>query len=504
MSLLGKLIRGASINVLEHGLKVVVMFFTTPLMVRCLGKEDYGTWLLAIAIIGYFYLLDLGLSFAGSRFLGNALGADDRKEYRSLVCNFFLLYNRIGLATLALTGLAICLLPLFIKNPDMVSTVRILVGGFGFVAAIRFFTRIYEVILKSHVRYDLLGFSSIAKTILQGGVVIWMLLAGYGLLPLLVAHILIDVLDQALVVIFARSVEPSLRMKGPRDGVVRIRELFRYSGSSIILNVSVSLRQGIDPLVITHVSGVTALPTYNVGVRFLSVFYDVVNAIFGGNFMAAFSQLSGRGGDGVLNQRFMQSIRYSTAVATLGGCGLMIFGSAFISRWVGPDFAASGKILWILTPAWILMLSQYPLGSLFYSQNKQHRLTVVTLALGIFNLLLSLALAWQIGWIGVVWATSLEMAVGYGLILPWLISREFKIPLRQYYWQVCVPASLITLAAAIFWLAVRSLILPAYDRLLLLSFAYLATISLVIWLLVFTKAERYHFLKILMPVSPPN
>lgn len=480
------------------------MFFTTPLMIHSLGKEDYGTWLLAIAIIGYLHLLDLGLAIAGSRFLGNALGADDRKEYRSLVSNFFLLYNRIGMATLALTGLVVWLLPLFIKDPDMASTVRILVAGFGFATAIRFFTRIYEVILKSHVRYDLLGISSIAKTLLQAGVVIWMLLAGYGLIPLLVAHILIDVLDQALIVFFARSVEPSLRMNGPRDGAVSIGELFRYSGSSIILNVSGSLRQGIDPLVITHVSGVTALPAYNVGVRFLSVFYDVVNAIFGGNFMAAFSQLSGRGGDGVLTQRFMQSIRYSTAVATLGGCGLMIFGPAFISRWVGPDFAVSGKILWILTPVWILALSQSPLGSLFYSQNKQHCLTIVTLTMGIFNLLLSLFLASRIGWIGVVWATCVEMAVVYGLILPWLIRREFKISLKRYYWQVFVPASIITLASATYWLAVRSLILPAYDRLLLLGCGYVATISLVIWILVFTKGERNQFLKILMPVRNPN
>jgi O-antigen/teichoic acid export membrane protein len=495
LSLFSKLIRGASVNVLEHAIKVLIMFFTTPLMIQSLGKADYGTWLLAVAIIAYFQLLDLGISFAGSRFLGTALGSGDRREYRSLICNFFLLYNRIGIATIALTVVVVCALPLFINDPGMVHTVRILVAGFGSVTALRFFTRIFEIILKSHVRYDLIGISSITKTVLQGFIVIWMLVSGYGLIPLLVAHILIDVFDQLLLVFFAKRVESQLHLRGSRDGEVRIAELLRYSASSIIMGVSGSLRQGIDPLVITHMSGVTALPVYNVGIRFLGVLSDVVNAIFGGNFMAAFSQLSGRGDAELLNERFLQTIRYSAIVAALGGCGLMMFGPAFIARWVGPDFVQSGKVLWILTPAWILALSQYPLGSLLYSQNKQHHLTIFALVMGIFNLLLSLFLATRIGWIGVVWATSVEMLIGSGIVSPLLVTRAVAIKLRSYYWKVLVPAVEIAIASTFYYLAVRSLITPEYDRLIMLGCGFLATHTVVIWFVLFTKSERGQFLK---------
>ncbi len=40
-----------------------------------------------------------------------------------------------------------------------------------------------------------------------------------------------------------------------------------------------------------------------------------------------------RGSQEALNERFLQVIRYSTVVATLGGCGLMMFGPAFIMLW---------------------------------------------------------------------------------------------------------------------------------------------------------------------------
>lgn len=480
------------------------MFVTTPLMIRYLGMEDYGTWLLVIAIIAYFGLLDLGVSFAGSRFLGSALGADDTKEYRSLVCKLFRLYIRIGLAALTLTALAVWVLPLFVDDPGMATTVRLLMAGLGVTAALRFFTRIFLVILKSHVRYDLIGIASILKTILQAVLVIGLLLAGYGLITLLIAHILIDVFDQILLVFFARRVEANLRLRGSGDGEVQTGELLRYSATAMATSAGHSLRQGIDPLIITHVSGVTTLPQYNVGVRFLSVFTDVVNAIFGGNFIAAFSQLHGRGDAEALKERFLQAIRYSTVVATLGGGGLMIFGSAFIERWVGPDFAVSGKLLWILTPVTTLSLCQYPVWSLFYSLNKHRWLAVFTMVSGVFNLVLSFYLAWRIGWTGVVWATCVEMAIAYSLVIPWLVTRVCAIPLRRYLWPIFFPGTKVLLATVAFWLATRSLIVPAYDRLFFLGCGYVAVISAVIWFLVFTKSERSQLWKIVKPGRTPT
>ncbi|QTN32014.1 oligosaccharide flippase family protein [Akkermansiaceae bacterium] len=504
MSLFAKLARGASVNLIEHGLKVVVMFITTPLMISRLGKEDYGIWLLAIAIIAYFRLLDLGVSFAGSRFLGTALGSGDRQEYQSLARNLCRLFVRIGIAALALTALTVLALPLFISDPGMSATVRVMVAGLGVTTALRFFTRIYEVILKSHVRYDLIGISSIMKTILQSGLIIGLLIAGKGLMALLVAHILIDILDQVLLVFFARRIESGLGLGKSSGGAARTGELLRYSATAMVTVAGQSLRQGIDPLIITHVSGVATLPPYSVGARFLGVFTDVINAIFGGNFMSAFSQLHGRGDQEVLNSRFLEAIRYCTLAAALGGCSLMMFGPAFIERWVGPDFEMSGKVLWILTPVTALSLCQYPVWSLFYSQNKQHWLAIFTLVSGIFNLTLSFYLAWQIGWMGVVWATCVEMAIAFGIVTPWLVTKVCAIPLERYLGQIVITGMKVTLVSVAYWLALHSFIVPAYDRLFLLGSGYLAAISVSTWFLVFAPRERSQLLEKMRSILKPS
>ena len=490
LSLNAKLLRGASVNIVEHGLKVVVMFITTPLMVQFLGKEDYGIWLLSIAIIAYVRLLDLGVSLSGSRFLANSLGSGDEKEYRSLICRLFRLYSWIGIAAICVAAMVVFSLPYFFTDAEFNGTLQILVAGFGITLSLRFFTRIYEVILKSHVRYDFIGISSILKTILQGGLVIGLLLSGFGLVPLLIAHILVDVFDQLLLLFFARKVEADLRLTGFDDGKVTTGELIRYSSTVMVTTVGRSLRQGIDPFIIAGVSGLASLPLYSVGTRFLGVFTDLVNSVFGGNFVSAFSQLKGRGETNALNERFLRAIRYSTVIATLAGCGLMIFGSAFITRWVGADFGESGMVLWILTPVTTLFLCQYPVLSIFYSLNKHHWLAVFTFTAGVFNLVLSFYLGWRIGWIGVVWGTCVEMLIAYGLVMPWMVKRVCSVPLRDYWLEIAKPGVKIILAAVVFWLVTHHWIQPTYLHLLAFAFGYLITISTAVWFMVFINEER--------------
>lgn len=466
------------------------MFITTPLMIHFLGKEDYGVWLLSIAIIAYIRLLDLGVSLAGSRFLANSIGAGDNNEYRCLICRLFRLYFWIGVGAVGIATIVVFSIPHFFSSSEFSGILQILVAGFGVTLALRFFTRIYEVILKSHVRYDFIGISSIVKTILQGGVVISLLLSGFGLIPLLIAHILLDVFDQLLLMFFARKVESDLRLTGFNDGNVTTGELIRYSSTVMVTTVGQTLRQGIDPLIITGVAGVVNLPFYSVGTRFLGVFTDLINSIFGGNFISAFSQLNGRGGVDELKKWFLKAIRYSTVIATLAGCGLMIFGPTFITRWVGDEFSESGLVLWILTPVTTLFLCQYPVFSILYSLNKQRWLAVFTFTAGAFNLVLSVLLAWRFGWIGVVWGSCVEMIFAYGFVWPWMVKRFCGIPIRHYCLEIARPGLKIILVASVFWLSTRNWIEPSYLHLFGFGFGYVIVISTAIWFVVFESEER--------------
>ncbi len=494
MSLFHRLVRGSAVNLIEHGLKLGLMFVVTPLMVKYLSQQDYGLWLLTLSIISYFYLLDIGISLSGSRFLGRALGANDPKDFQSLVSTFFRIFNRIGLIAAAATFALMAILRWIPGLGESAATARWLVLGFGLATAVRFWTRIFQLILKSHVRYDLIGIATITKTAVQGGLIIYFLQAGHGLITLLCIHIGTDLIEHALLILFARKVSPEVRISGKHHNSEKTPELLKYNLSTTATIVGENLRNGIDPLIVSHVSGLASVPVYSIGTRFFTYFQDLINAVFGGNFVAAFSQLAGRDDGSLLKQRFLEVTKLSVAVACTGSAFILIYGAAFIERWVGPEFSDSAQVLWILALPIMLSLMQYPVWGLFYSSGKQHQLAIMTFAGGLFNLTVSLALASKIGFFGVVWGTATELTLAYGLVVPLLVAKMTQLPLSRYLWILFINTIKILIPSALYFLAVRHWILPDYFRLFLLGTAHLVVLSPVLWMLVLRQEERQKLL----------
>src|SRR5947209_5488329 len=56
-----RLLLSALTNWLAFAATLLVSFFLTPYLVRCLGKESYGVWGFVESILAYFTLFDLGI-----------------------------------------------------------------------------------------------------------------------------------------------------------------------------------------------------------------------------------------------------------------------------------------------------------------------------------------------------------------------------------------------------------------------------------------------------------
>lgn len=494
MALTKRLLRGSTVTIVGQVVKLLLMFVTTPLMVSHLGERNYGIWLLALTIISYLRFLDLGVSLAGTRFLGKAIGSSDPKGFNELFSSISYLFNRIGLAALAGTFFLSLLLPILLPDNTVIQEIRWIILGLGITTSIRFWTQIFEVILKSHVRYDLIGLTAIVKTILQGGLIIYFLTTGSGLNALLLIFIATDIIDQLLLFFFARRLYPEARILFVRKGGKEVPNLVRYSATSTVTSIGMTLRNGVDPLIVGWASGVTMVPVYSIGSRFLTVFSDLINAIFGGNFLAAFSQLDGRNDPKALTSNFLKSIRFSSAISIIGGCALAILGPPFILKWIGNSFSDSATVLHILLLPTTLSLMQYPVWSFFYSQNKQVWLAWVIFGGGILNITLSVILSLKIGFFGVVWATFVEMMIVFGSIVPLLTARLCSISLVNYAWTLLRGAIPVFATASAYYFSIRAFLQPNYLVIGVAGVGLMLVMAPVVWWCVLTQDDREHLM----------
>jgi len=488
MSLQRKVVRGSTLNLLDHVVRIASMLVVTPLMVTKLGLEGYGIWLVLTAAISFLNLLDGGITLSGTRFLARSLGKGDTLEADRVTGTLRWLYHRVGLVCLAGTALLVLAVPWLVRDPAWRDTSRMVLIALGGGTALRFFLRIHLVVLKSHLRYDLIVAASLVKLLVQTALILFLLSRGHGLVVLALAQIGSDLLDQCLVVLFSRRTQAAAPVRPCPE---LLPEILRFSGLALLNNAGQHLRSRIDPFVLSTFVGVASVPVYNMGLRLVTLFSDLVNALIGGTFFTGFSQVEGRSGLDGVREKFLLSLRVSAPLALFGSAGLGLLGPAFLVRWLGPDFAESGRVLrWLLLP-YTLWLIQFPTAVVIFSLNRHGLITRLTFASGLFNVALSAVLASQVGFYGVIWATVIDMGLYYGLALPWIACRVLQLPLASYYARLLRPT--ILLGA---WMMPVLLVLPQriqadYPSLLVAGFSVTVWFGTGAWLLLLSRPERH-------------
>src|SRR5659263_266912 len=93
----GKLASGSMLRVSNLFANVIVSLLITPFVVHSLGDRMYGFWTLIGTFIGYYGLLDFGLSTAVSRYVAGAIGAQDEKECNRVITSALFIYIWVGI-----------------------------------------------------------------------------------------------------------------------------------------------------------------------------------------------------------------------------------------------------------------------------------------------------------------------------------------------------------------------------------------------------------------------
>src|SRR5271168_3832617 len=99
-----KLISGSVLRLCNMVGAAAASFFLMPLIVHHLGDRIYGFWSLAAAFIGYYNILDLGLSAAVAQYMCIAIGHGDDRGCRVVFNTALRLQVLIGCAALLVTA----------------------------------------------------------------------------------------------------------------------------------------------------------------------------------------------------------------------------------------------------------------------------------------------------------------------------------------------------------------------------------------------------------------
>jgi O-antigen/teichoic acid export membrane protein len=438
---------------------MVVPFFLTPFVVRHLGTQGYGVWILAVSTVSYLNLLDLGLRSAVIRFVSKAQAQGKMEDATSAIGTalWFRLLLSAGVAVISVL-LALAAPHLFKIPPDLKFAAQITVLLCALGVGVTLTTGVFGAVLAAINRFDILSSVTMAQTVTRAVGVLLILRSGRGLISLACWELTVVLLAGLTTSAIALKIFPSSRTRVARPDMKVLRAIWSYSFTTFIFMIAVQIVINTDSLVIGAFLSVGLVTFYAIGSSLVSYSSQVTTAV-STTFtpMASGLEASGRYAD--LQKMLMRGTQATLGLVLPIALTLIFRGATFITLWMGPQYAKiSETVLRILMISLFFSTANSTAGSIIMAMDKHKPLARWAMYEAISNLVLSIILVKTVGLYGVAWGTSISMAVAHLIFWPSYVKKVLGVPIKTYIWDgwikitLCsIPFGIVCAAAERYW-----------------------------------------------------
>ena len=493
-----KLAKGSAFRTFNFFAQVLVAFFLMPFVVYSLGDRMYGFWTLVATFIGYYGLLDFGLSVAVERYIAGAIGAGRKDECNRIFNTAFLIFTGIGLLVLLITLILALVSPWFWSNIDDVSLFSKVILVLGINMAISLPIRIFSGILIAQLRFDITSLIQFMSLVLRTTFIVLALSLGYKVLGLALVTFLSSIPGYILYVYFAKKNLPFLKLKREYWNRGTMKTLLSYSSVSFVASMAVQLRFHIDVFVITAFINLAAVTHYRIASLMVQYFISLILACMG-VFQPLFSQQDGATDHEAVRETLFYSTKISICLSSFIAFGFIAWGKFFIERWMGPDYLDAYPPLCILVLGCVFAMWQAPSVFLMFATSKHKFYAFFNVIEGICNVLLSILLVRQYGLIGIALGTFIPMAVINLAIQPVYFCRVTSIKYSEYIYQASRTIAVVGLSLIIPIIISVRFAAPNYQTLFTLGFISSCIYALTIWSIEFSPKEKQILQRAILP-----
>lgn len=400
---------------------MVVAFVSLPLLLRGLGQDAFGTWVLLMtfsATNGWFSLADLGVLVATTRAVASRSAAGDEKGVRHAMSASLHLCGGLGLAGgLLLATVGQVVLPKLFSTPaDLVAPLRGATVAMAVQILLDLCINSLESSLEGLQRVDLSRWVDMfRRTIVVGAATAAALVTG----DIVAVAVSSAAATGAAAIVAFVVLWTQVRRFLTRSPLLEHRELLRYGRSVAVLRPLGVLQRTMDRVIVGAVLGPAAVLYVEIATQ-LQAGADAVLSASCYAVVPASSWLQARDSSRSLGELAERGTRYSLLATMPLVVTIAILSPAIVEIWVGAGYLqAAGlttvAVLSVALAAPVAVGSQMLLGM-------GHASTILRAALVavIVNLGLSIALVHVVGIVGVFIAT----AIGAIILIP-LLGRPF-------------------------------------------------------------------------------
>jgi len=406
-----------------------------PFIIRHLGKELYGVWLLIAAFVGYYGLLDFGISGAVMRYVSRSIGAKQREWTKYYVSTAFFVLCAVGLIIIVISFGASFIGKAFITSKENIFLFKYSVIIVGCTVGLSFPLRVFDGLLNANLRVDLKRCIEISELIVRTILIVIILGKGYGVLALAVVSALCMLAEFIAKTIAAFVSDHTLRIGIRYISRDKAKEMQDFAFFNFIQSIAKILSEKIDPYTVAYFSNIVAVTYYGVALSLANYFAGFFRALLG-ILLPVLSQKEGAKDVEAIRRIFLFVSKLTIIMATFMGAMVVLYGKQFLVCWLGAPFSRSYIIMVILIVPMIVAYGLFPSVFILNSMERHRINTYLDIVQGITNLILSIIFGFLWKSVGIALGSAISLLILGSFAKSYAACKVIKLSISHYLEKV--------------------------------------------------------------------
>lgn len=483
---------GVVLTYISQIAKILTGLLYTPIMLRLLGKSEYGLYQLVYSVVSYLGLLSMGFGSSYMRFYSQRKAKNDKKGIEKLNGMFMFIFLCIS-AICIVCGLfmIINITNIFGNglNEAEYNTARILMFLMIFSLAITFPNSVFDCYLTAHEEFIFQKLLALTQSLLNPFLALPLLLLGKGSIGIVLVSTILTVISFIVNGIYCLK---KLRMKFLFHGmeISLLKEMWIFTFFIFLSQIIDQVNWSVDKLLLGRIIGTDAVAVYGVGGQINSMYLEFSTAISNVFIPEVNRLVAGDNDNCELTNLFTKVGRVQFFIIMLILSGFTLIGQSFIIFWAGVEYKQAYLVtLFLIVPVTIPLIQNLGI-EIQRAKNMHKSRSLVYLGISVLNVFISIPLIKTFGVVGAAMGTAVALILGNILFINWYY--HFKIHLDIiYFWKNIMKTLLsICIPWLIGLLITRFFIIQSFLQMTLFIIFYTCLYFICIWCFGFNSYEK--------------
>tara|TARA_B110000027_G_C16121943_1_gene303662 strand:- start:7408 stop:8910 length:1503 start_codon:yes stop_codon:yes gene_type:complete len=497
--MLKKIISNTIANYLLKAIQLFLNLLAIPILINNLGEEGFGIILFASIVVGYFNVLELGITDGVTKYVSQYIESKEYNKIQSIINTSLIFF--IGIGFLVSLTLIIWVLSGGVSwlnlDPDLsVSSDKIFLFA-SVIALISWPQLLLKGIFKGIQDFItlniLIGIGRIISVVSAILAVIYTdweieyIFLLFNLDKIILTFIQFKILKKKL---------PFWKFSVFDFNKDTFRFIFSFSGWIMLGQLAVMLEYQSDQLVILSFLSASFLATYAVAF-YLFRMIQQISGLAGSAVMPAISQLNESSNSSDIKKIIFFGVKMHNLFFVPITLTLFFIAEPFIKLWVGVKYL---DYLWLIKLSIIFQLiwqSSALFGQIYLGLGYSRKPGIIGIIVGLLNVTTSIILVNYIGVSGVILGTICVGVLSVPIAMFWML-KDVDISFKDYFLKLIVRTQFPLIIGSLFFFIVLDWInnIDTWFMLVFVSFLMLVYLFSIGYFFCLNKNEKFFLKKI--------